>query len=149
GVAPGFHIADDAERWLHIEAVLADLRPKTLWNPLRPHDLIDPLLHLIGQAKQEMVKPESYASWAQQQISQCSDPAAMALLERHQECAQVYATLEDRYRARAVLDHDDCIRLAEQLLREYPAARRGVADRIRYVMVDEYQDTNYAQARLV
>jgi ATP-dependent DNA helicase UvrD/PcrA len=140
GVAPGFHIADDAERWL---------KPKTLWNPLRPHDLIDPLLHLIGQAKQELVTPESYTAWAAQQIERCDDPAEMSLLERHRECAQVYAALEDRYRTRAVLDHDDCIRLAELLIREHPAARRGIAGRVQYVMVDEYQDTNFAQARLV
>jgi len=149
GVAPGFHIADDAERWLHLEAVLADLKPRTLWNPLRPHDLIDPLLHLIGHAKQELVTPQSYASWAAKKIEECTDPAELSLLERHRECARVYGALEERYRTRAVLDHDDCIRLAELLIREQPAARRGVAEPLHYVMVDEYQDTNFAQARLV
>src|SRR6202011_2139493 len=61
----------------------------------------------------------------------------------------VYAALDERYLRHAVLDHDDTILRAEQLLREHDAPRRAICDAIRYVMVDEYQDTNYAQARLV
>src|SRR5260370_29519374 len=38
---------------------------------------------------------------------------------------------------------------SERLLREDPAVRRAAGEAIRFVMVDEYQDTNYAQARLV
>ena len=48
-----------------------------------------------------------------------------------------------------MFDFDDCILYAERLIREQPAARRAIADRITHVMVDEYQDTNYAQAKLV
>jgi len=48
-----------------------------------------------------------------------------------------------------VFDFDDCILYAERLIREQPAVRSAIADRISHVMVDEYQDTNYAQAKLV
>ena len=64
GISPVLRIADAAERWLHVEAVLEELRPPLLWNPLRPHDLMDPLLDVIGTAKQELVTPEAYAAWA-------------------------------------------------------------------------------------
>ncbi|HYL72509.1 MAG TPA: ATP-dependent helicase [Candidatus Dormibacteraeota bacterium] len=149
GIAPVFRIADAAERWLHAEAVLDELRPRTLWNPLRPHDLMDPLLAVIGYAKQELVTPDAYATWAQERLGRDVDPATRAVLERHAEVAAVYAALDERYRRLAVFDHDDCILYAERLIREHPAARHAVAGRIRYVMVDEYQDTNFAQARLV
>jgi ATP-dependent DNA helicase UvrD/PcrA len=149
GVPPTFHIADAAERWLHLEAVLAELRPRTLWNPLRPHDLVGPLLRLIEHAKQELITPEEYADWARRRRLTVTDEVEQALLERHAECAELHARLQERHRRLAVLDHDDCILVAERLLREDPAARRAVCDRIRFVMVDEYQDTNYAQARLV
>ena len=149
GVAPSFRMVDAAERWLHCEAVLSELRPRTLWNPLRPHDLVDPLLRVIEAAKQELVTPDAYARWAALRLDTCTDDAELALLQRHQESAAVYQALDERYRRHAVLDHDDCILLAEALLRHQPAVRRAVADRITHVMVDEYQDTNYAQARLV
>jgi len=149
GVPPTFRVPDQAEQWLHLDAVLAELRPRTLWNPLRPHDLIDDLLRVFGAAKQELVTPQQYAGWAREALAECSDPAERSLLERQDECAQIYARLNDRYRAHALLDHDDCIQLCEELLREHAAARRAVAEPLGQVMVDEYQDTNYAQARLV
>ena len=149
GTSPAVRIADAAERWLHVAAVLEELRPHTLWNPLRPHDLMDPLLAVIGYAKQELVPPEAYASWAVQHLETCADPAERMLLERHREVADVYRRLDERYRRHGVFDHDDCILYAERLIREQPAVRSAVAGRIRYVMVDEYQDTNFSQARLV
>ncbi len=149
GISPAFRIADEAERWLHLEAVLAELKPRTLWNPLRPHDLIDSILDVIGKAKQELVTPARYAEWADAELARCDDAAERALLERQQELAQVYAALDERYLRHAVLDHDDTILCAEQLLREHMAPRHAVCDAVEYVMVDEYQDTNYAQARLV
>ncbi|MBJ7594348.1 MAG: ATP-dependent helicase [Candidatus Dormibacteraeota bacterium] len=149
GISPAFRIADEAERWLHLEAVLASLRPRTLWNPVRPHDLVDSILDVIGKAKQELVTPERYAEWATAALAADDDPAARALLQRHEEIAAVYAALDERYLRCAVLDHDDTILRAEQLLREHDAPRHALCDSIEYVMVDEYQDTNYAQARLV
>jgi DNA helicase-2/ATP-dependent DNA helicase PcrA len=146
---PAFRIADEAERWLHLEAVLAELKPRTLWNPLRPHDLVDSILDVIGKAKQELVTPVRYAEWAAGALAVTADPAEHALLERQEEIAAVYAALDERYLRSAVLDHDDTILRAEQLLREHDAPRRAICGAIEYVMVDEYQDTNYAQARLV
>ncbi len=149
GISPAFRIADDAERWLHLEAVLDELRPRTLWNPLRAHDLVDPILDVIGKAKQELVTPQAFAQWAAARLATTDDPAERAVVERHAEVAQVYAALDERYLRHAILDHDDTILRAEQLLREHDAPRRAICESIEHVMVDEYQDTNYAQARLV
>ena len=149
GISPVLRIADAAERWLHVEAVLDELRPTLLWNPLRPHDLMDPLLDIIGTAKQELVTPEAYAAWAAVRLETSEDPAERIVLERHADVARVYARLDERYRRAGVFDFDDCILYAERLIREQPAARSAIADRITHVMVDEYQDTNYAQAKLV
>ena len=149
GISPVLRIADAAERWLHVEAVLDELRPALLWNPLRPYDLMDPLLDVIGTAKQELVTPGAYAAWSVARLAECEDPAERIVLERHQDVARVYAHLDERYRRAGVFDFDDCILYAERLIREQPAAHSAVADRITHVMVDEYQDTNYAQAKLV
>ncbi|HEV7678690.1 MAG TPA: ATP-dependent DNA helicase [Candidatus Dormibacteraeota bacterium] len=149
GIPPTFRVPDEAEQWLHLDAVLSELRPRTLWNPLRPHDMIHDLLRLFGAAKQELVTPDAYAGWAARALLQSTDAAERSLLQRQDECARVYARLQDRYRRHAVLDHDDCILVCETLLREHAAVHRAVAEPLGQVMVDEYQDTNYAQARLV
>src|SRR6202790_711929 len=148
-MTPVLRIEDAAERWLHVEAVLVELRPPLLWNPLRPHDLMDPLLDIIATAKQELVTPDAYSAWAATRLERCEDPAERIVLERHAEVARVYARLDERYRRAGVFDFDDCILYAERLIREQPAARSAIAGRISHVMVDEYQDTNYAQAKLV
>lgn len=149
GVSPAVRIADAAERWLHVAAVLEELRPRTLWNPVRPRDVMDPLLAVIGYAKQELVAPDTYASWAEQRLVTSTDPTERTLLERHREVAEVYRRLDERYRRHGVFDHDDCILYAERLIRDHPAVHGAIAGRIRHVMVDEYQDTNFSQARLV
>jgi DNA helicase-2/ATP-dependent DNA helicase PcrA len=150
GISPAFRIADEAERWLVVESIVAELRPRTLYNPLRPHELIDSILELIEKAKQELVSPEQYAAWAEARLERApSGSPEHDLLLRHRECAEVYRRLERRFLERAILDHDDTILYAERLLREDAEVARAVAGAIDHVMVDEYQDTNYAQARLV
>jgi DNA helicase-2/ATP-dependent DNA helicase PcrA len=149
GISPAFRIADDAERWLVVDRLLAELRPTTLYNPLRSHDLVDAILDLIEKAKQELVSPEAYADWAEARLVGATGGLERELLIRHRECAAVYRRLEAIFLERAVLDHDDTILFAERLLREHDDVREAVAGAIDHVMVDEYQDTNYAQARLV
>ena len=149
GISPQFRIADPAERWLEVDAILTELRPLTLYNPLRPHDLVESILDLIGQAKTELVPPARYEEWAVARLEGCEDEAERSLLRRHAECAAVYAQLDDRFRRRGILDHDDTILIAQRLLEEDAAVQAAVRDSIDMVMVDEYQDTNFAQARLV
>ena len=151
GISPAFRIADKAERWLVVDGILGELRPTTLYNPLRSHDLVDAILDVIEKAKQELVSPEDYAGWAEARLAAAAAGASLEreLLTRHRECAEVYRRLEATFMERAVLDHDDTILYAERLLREHADVREAVAGAIDHVMVDEYQDTNYAQARLV
>ena len=149
GVPPHYRLADHAERWMLTERVLADLRPAGLWNPLRPHDMIDQLTRLFNTAKQELVTPDNYVEWSRRALGAAQGTGESIALRRHRECAAVYAELDRRSRAQGILDHDDCILLAHRLLQEQPKVRQEVADLISHVMVDEYQDTNYAQARLV
>jgi DNA helicase-2/ATP-dependent DNA helicase PcrA len=149
GISPAFRIADEAERWLVVDAILAELRPVTLYNPLRPQDLIGAILDVIEKAKQELVSPEDYAAWAQARADATEDAAQRELLLRHRECAEVYRRLQERFTRRGILDHDDTILHAARLLQDHPDVREAVAGSLDFVMVDEYQDTNYAQARLV
>lgn len=63
---------------------------------------------------------------------------------------QAFSQIGDQYRAykteRGLVDFDDLLCLLVELLREHPEVRQRVQQRYRYVMVDEYQDTNPLQA---
>ncbi len=65
------------------------------------------------------------------------------------DCAEVrerYAALKRRA---ALIDFDDLIHIARKLLNEYPEIRRELADRHRFILVDEFQDTDALQVEII
>ena len=69
------------------------------------------------------------------------------------EHADDLVALEEAYRAykaeRQVVDYDDLLVKLHELLRDHATVRTQLSDRYRYIMVDEYQDTNPLQASIV
>ena len=80
-----------------------------------------------------------------------TDEAAAAdeAARRQDELARAYGTYQRLLAAEGFIDFGDQVALALRLLRTSPAARAAVAGRFRYIVVDEFQDTNRAQAELV
>jgi DNA helicase-2/ATP-dependent DNA helicase PcrA len=68
---------------------------------------------------------------------------------RQTELARAYATYQALLAANGCVDFGDQVALALRLVRTSPAARSAIAGRFRYILVDEFQDTNRAQAELV
>ncbi|NPV26156.1 MAG: DNA helicase PcrA [Firmicutes bacterium] len=66
-----------------------------------------------------------------------------------QKVAQVYEMYQRRLRENNALDFDDLIMTTVELLRQHPHIRGYYQTKFRYIMVDEYQDTNHAQYVLV
>ncbi|MBI4004465.1 MAG: ATP-dependent helicase, partial [Candidatus Omnitrophica bacterium] len=65
------------------------------------------------------------------------------------ELAKAYASYQRLLRDAQAVDFGDQVLLAVQLLERHPDAAAAVRQRFRYVLVDEFQDTNYAQFRLL
>ncbi|MDQ5955341.1 MAG: ATP-dependent helicase UvrD/PcrA [Patescibacteria group bacterium] len=78
-----------------------------------------------------------------------SDFAAGARNYREDVVAKAWALYEEALRKDGALDFDDLLLRAMLLLRDNEAVRRHYQARWTYVHVDEYQDTNYVQARLL
>ncbi len=78
-------------------------------------------------------------------------PAATDTLLHHvaAELREVSRRYQEKKRAAASLDFDDLITTALGLLRDHPAVRDELADRYRYVLIDEFQDTDPHQAEIV
>lgn len=78
------------------------------------------------------------------------DAAAQAVLTPSQaESAKIYRSYDDTLRAYQAVDFDDLIRLSTQLLEKNDEVRARWQARVHYLLVDEYQDTNVCQYRLV
>jgi len=89
----------------------------------------------ISAAKNAMLDPEAVA-------------AAARTAEQHL-LAEVFAAYQNELVAAGAVDFDDMLLLAVRLLEREEAIRKGLAGRFRWLLVDEYQDTNEAQARLL
>lgn len=95
----------------------------------------------ISEAKNELIRPAQYAQDFQ-------------LMRRDQSSRmgkvyEIYATYQERLRQSDSMDFDDLLLYTYILLTEHPEIRQKYEDRFQHVLVDEYQDTNYAQHKIV
>ncbi|HEX5754951.1 MAG TPA: UvrD-helicase domain-containing protein [Arenimonas sp.] len=126
GLRRGFSIFDSDDQM----ALVKDLAPSGAKN-----DALYALHNLISQAKNNGLSPEQ------------AQEAARSVRER--EAAGIYARYQARLSAFNAVDFDDLIRLPLQLLEADAELAAGWRERIRYLLVDECQDTNGAQYRLL
>ncbi|MCI7804687.1 MAG: UvrD-helicase domain-containing protein [Oscillospiraceae bacterium] len=94
------------------------------------------VLSEIGFAKDKLMTPEEYEQNAGTDY-------------RKTVIAKIYKEYQKRLFASNAVDFDDIIVLTVKILAEYPDALEYYQNRYKYIMVDEYQDTNHAQFRLV
>lgn len=92
---------------------------------------INALMNRISTAKNELVVPLEFEK-------QANDPVGKV-------AARVYARLQERLKAANAFDFDDLLLYAYLLLKNHADVLEAYQDRFRYIMVDEYQDTNHAQ----
>ena len=93
------------------------------------------LLHEISHAKDSLISPEDYLNDAGDDV-------------RLRKIGEAYRLYEKLLRDADAMDFDDMIVNTVKLLEENEEVRTRYQNRFRYVMVDEYQDTNHAQYRL-
>ena len=126
GLRRGFSIFDSDDS----TALIKELLPKGA----KP-DVIDGVRGLISRAKNDVLSPEQ--------------AMAAAHSPREREAAEIYAEYQRRLGAFNALDFDDLIRLPVALLSANESLAMAWRERLRYLLVDEYQDSNPAQYAMV
>src|SRR4051794_34136564 len=129
GYRSNFTIYDQADQIRLTKACLEELdRDPKRFTPRSIHSV-------ISHAKNELVGPEEY----KQRVSSFYD----------QTVAEVYKLYQRRLFSSNAVDFDDMLYLTVDVLERFPEARERWQKAFRYVLVDEYQDTNHAQYRLL
>ncbi len=125
GYRTNFTIYDSADQLRLTKRVLEELeRDPKRFTPRGIHAQ-------ISNAKNQLVSPEEYAS----RVSSFYD----------QTVAEAYDLYQRRMFAANAVDFDDMLFLTVDVLQRFPEARERWQKAFRYVLVDEYQDTNHAQ----
>ncbi|ENM5726440.1 DNA helicase Rep [Vibrio mimicus] len=128
GLKAGFSLFDDQDQM----ALLKELTEKQLDGD---KDLLRLLLSTISNWKNDMLTPQQ--------------AKAMAKGEQQQLFAHCFELYQKQMQSYNALDFDDLILLPVLLLRSSEEVRQRWQNRIRYLLVDEYQDTNTSQYELV
>lgn len=125
GFAKGFTIYDDSDSKRLVEQVMDELNIDKKRYP------IPALRNRISQAKNDLQVAEVFAEKTSDQVGQVA--------------ARVYTRLQERLRQLNAFDFDDLLLYTWLLLKNHPDVLAAYQNRFRYLMVDEYQDTNHAQ----
>jgi DNA helicase-2/ATP-dependent DNA helicase PcrA len=119
------------------------------WQPT----LVSKILELSEQAANHRVEPEEIIRFNLERLEQLrvissSDRVTKAALERI-ELARAAVRFRELKRELGAIDFGDQITLALEIVERFPAVSREYRDRYRAALLDEYQDTNVAQAALI
>src|SRR5438132_10801799 len=144
GIPKAFRIVSEVRKWELMRDVLLTQRPPHLFHAQRPYERIAELLKLVERLKQELVSPDEFVAWAGG-MADVDDPVVAA----QREAALVYRDYQQRRLVEERLDFDDTIYYAVQLLVSQPSVAARQSRRFTHLMVDEFQDTNFGQSRLL
>ncbi|HEY2604066.1 MAG TPA: ATP-dependent DNA helicase [Thermoleophilaceae bacterium] len=151
GLDPFFSPVTPADRLALMLDRIEDLTLRRHEIRGNPAPLLASFIARIDRLKDEMVSATEYGAWARRKAEQCADgdDAARAHAERELEFAQVYADHDRLLAESGSLDFGDLVLHAFRLLHEKPHVRTRVAERLQHVLVDEYQEVNFAQGALL
>ncbi len=132
GYKPGFTIYDDDDSKRLIKEIMKrhDISEKVMSAKMFKNN--------ISRLKDQMISAEDYAPMAQ-------ESAEITKIKT----SQVYLEYQNSLKTANAVDFDDIIFLTVRLFEDFPDVLRHYRNLYKYIMVDEYQDTNIAQYRLI
>lgn len=148
GLNPGYTLLTESESIQlvqnHIfEFPLSKLRP--LGNPTK---FVEGMIAHFSRLKDEDISQADYETWAQQQVKGAVLQEESEQAAQYLELARAMKTYEEIKIKENVLDFSDLVEKTLLLFRNHPSVLAKYQRQFRYVLVDEYQDTNFAQNEL-
>ena len=95
----------------------------------------------ISSLKNNFISPEKYYS--------VPDLVEQDKISKREEFVTIYKRYNDRCFKASAMDFDDLLLKTNELLNKFPEILSKYQDKFRYIMVDEYQDTNYSQYLII
>lgn len=129
GYGRNFNIIDDQDQQSIIKKAMKEFEMDP--DQVRPRSLLE----AISKAKNAQMEPDQYLLQTGSYYEELA--------------AKVYARYQKELKDTNSLDFDDMIRLTVKLFQEYPQVLEKYQEQFRYIMVDEYQDTNSLQYTLI
>jgi len=148
GLSPDFKVLDSTAGWLLSRQNLDkfDLKYyKALGNPTK---FIQALISHFSHCKDQEVYPEDYLEYADRLKTRDDGPEDFET-ERIKEVAGAYHTYQQILLENSSLDFGDLINFCLKLFKKRPLILKKYREKFKYILVDEFQDTNWSQYELI
>jgi len=152
GLNPDFKVMTQPEAAVFLREHLFEFdlqRYRPLSEPTR---FIEAMLSLFSRARDEDVSAREYLDFAERLVLKSKENPEDAALAEVAACASevagAYAKYQDLLERAGLVDFSNQFYLALKLLREHPLVLKECRRRFKYILVDEFQDTNYTQYQL-
>lgn len=143
GLATNFRLLNETGAWLMMRENL-DAMELEYYRPMgNPSKFIHDLLGHFSRAKDELVSPEDYAAYAETLEGEEEEK------ERVLEIAKAFSAYQKLLTEQSALDFGSLITETVKLFKKRKGVLETFRKRFKYILVDEFQDTNYAQYALV
>ncbi len=153
GLSPDLYVLSRAEQIIFFKEHLFEF-PMNYFRPLGdPTKYIESILALISRAKDEDISPKEYLDYIEilkrELRDNPSDKVLSERVKREEEIALLYQKYQEILHRESKIDFGDQVYLSLKLLREHPVILKEYQDRFKYILVDEFQDTNHSQFELL
>ncbi len=153
GFNPDFKVMTRAESAVFFREHLSEFDLKYFKPLADPTRFIDALISFFSRAKDEDISTQDYFDFVKLLTVRLeSSPYDEALKEElllHSELSKAYAKYQELIKDNGVIDFGNQFYMALNLFREHPRVLKKYQDQFKYILVDEFQDTNFAQFQIV
>ncbi len=152
GLTTDFKLVDQTESWLLIRNNLDKFNLDYYQPRGNPSKFIHALIKHFSRCKDELITPEDYLKYAEQfrlDNDLRKDEEAALEVRRLEEVANAYHTYQQLLIDNDLLDFGDLINYCLELFTKRLNILKKYQQQFKYILIDEFQDTNYAQYQLI
>lgn len=156
-----FHVLDDKELWVYLRRRIRELKLKYFVRAANVSQFFDDLLDFMRRCQDELVGPGEYGEYVARlergeiplpRVAKSKKQAELddaEILDRCREIARAFATVEGMLREKNLGTFGHMITGAHDLLKNNTEVLEEERKKIKFLLVDEFQDANFAQVEIL
>lgn len=149
GLPVDFALLSEVDLWMFLKRHLPDFNLK-YYRPLgNPQKFLHSMLQHFSRLQDEDILPERYEAFTARARKEAKDDAEEECAEKYLELARAYGKYQSLLAANNVLDFGGLLFWTLRLFEKRPSVLAEYQKRFQYILVDEFQDTNFAQNKIV
>jgi len=149
GLNPNFRLMTEAETVLFLRKHLFNLDLHYFRPVSNPTQFLRGMINHFSRLRDEDITPEQYRQFAKKQAKNTTSQEDKLEAEKTIELAKAFAAYQQLKEKEGVFDFADLIGYTLKLFRQRPNVLREYKEKFRFILVDEFQDTNIAQYELI